>query len=72
MREASGAWVSLHSADAALIHDRYEEPADLLKQIGATRDRPRYAGRTASAATATGLMPKHLVQLKAFLDEALG
>jgi glyoxylase-like metal-dependent hydrolase (beta-lactamase superfamily II) len=35
VREASGAWVSLHSADAALIHDRYEEPADLLKQIGA-------------------------------------
>jgi 2-oxoglutarate dehydrogenase E1 component len=44
----------------------------VLKQIGASRDRPRYAGRAASAATATGLMPKHLVQLKAFLDEALG
>jgi 2-oxoglutarate dehydrogenase E1 component len=44
----------------------------VLKQIGSIRDRPRYAGRTASAATATGLMPKHLVQLKAFLDEALG
>jgi 2-oxoglutarate dehydrogenase E1 component len=44
----------------------------VLKQIGATRDRPRYAGRQASAATATGLMPKHLVQLKALLDEALG
>jgi len=44
----------------------------VLKQTGSTRDRPRYAGRAASAATATGLMPKHLVQLKAFLDEALG
>src|SRR6202163_2081927 len=44
----------------------------VLKQIGGTRERPRYAGRQASAATATGLMPKHLVQLKAFLDEALG
>jgi 2-oxoglutarate dehydrogenase E1 component len=44
----------------------------VLKQVGATRDRPRYAGRPASAATATGLMPKHLVQLKAFLEEALG
>jgi 2-oxoglutarate dehydrogenase E1 component len=44
----------------------------VLKQIGATRDRPRYAGRQASAATATGLMPKHLVQLKTLLDEALG
>jgi 2-oxoglutarate dehydrogenase E1 component len=44
----------------------------VLKQTGSTRDRPRYAGRAASAATATGLMPKHLVQLKALLDEALG
>ena len=43
----------------------------VLKQTGASRDRPRYAGRAASAATATGLMPKHLVQLKALLDEAL-
>jgi 2-oxoglutarate dehydrogenase E1 component len=32
--------------------------------------RPRYAGRPASAATATGLMSKHNAQLKAFLDEA--
>jgi 2-oxoglutarate dehydrogenase E1 component len=44
----------------------------VLKQTGSTRDRPRYAGRAAAAATATGLMPKHLVQLKALLDEALG
>ncbi|PZU83182.1 MAG: 2-oxoglutarate dehydrogenase E1 component, partial [Chelatococcus sp.] len=32
--------------------------------------RPRYVGRPASAATATGLMSKHLAQLNAFLDEA--
>jgi 2-oxoglutarate dehydrogenase E1 component len=44
----------------------------VLKQTGSPRDRPRYAGRAASAATATGLMPKHLVQLKALLEEALG
>jgi 2-oxoglutarate dehydrogenase E1 component len=44
----------------------------VLKQTGSTRDRPRYAGRAASAAPATGLMPKHLVQLKALLEEALG
>ena len=44
----------------------------VLKQVGGTRDRPRYAGRPASAATATGLMTKHQAQLKAFLDEALG
>jgi 2-oxoglutarate dehydrogenase E1 component len=41
------------------------------QQIGAKHRRPRYAGRAASAATATGLMSKHLAQLKALLDEAL-
>ncbi|HUG62558.1 MAG TPA: 2-oxoglutarate dehydrogenase E1 component, partial [Methylomirabilota bacterium] len=44
----------------------------VLKQIGAKHQRPRYAGRAPSAATATGLMSKHLAQLAAFLDEALG
>jgi 2-oxoglutarate dehydrogenase E1 component len=44
----------------------------VLEQIGAKHKQPRYAGRAASAATATGLMSKHLQQLKQFLDEALG
>jgi 2-oxoglutarate dehydrogenase E1 component len=44
----------------------------VLNQAGATNRRPRYTGRAASAATATGLMSKHLAQLKAFLDDALG
>lgn len=44
----------------------------VLNQVNATHKRPRYAGRAAAAATATGLMSKHLAQLKAFLDEALG
>ncbi|MBA4791460.1 MAG: 2-oxoglutarate dehydrogenase E1 component [Pseudomonadota bacterium] len=44
----------------------------VLENIGAASKRPRYAGRAASAATATGLMSKHLFQLKAFLEEALG
>src|SRR5919197_6773358 len=35
VREASGAWVALHPADAALIPDRYEEPTDLLQRVGA-------------------------------------
>ena len=26
IRDTSGAWIALHPADAALIHDRYEEP----------------------------------------------
>jgi len=43
----------------------------VLNQIGAKNRHARYAGRPASAATASGLMPKHLAQLKQFLDEAL-
>ena len=42
----------------------------VLGQTGGKVKRPRYAGRPASAATATGLMSKHLAQLKAFMDEA--
>ena len=44
----------------------------VLEQIGAKHKQPRYAGRPAAAATATGLMSKHLAQLKQMLDEALG
>jgi len=44
----------------------------VLDQIGAKYKQPRYAGRPASAATATGLMSKHLAQLKQLMDEALG
>jgi glyoxylase-like metal-dependent hydrolase (beta-lactamase superfamily II) len=35
VREASGAWIALHPADAALIQDRYDEPTDLLARVGA-------------------------------------
>ena len=44
----------------------------VLNQISAKHRRPRYAGRPAMAATATGLMSKHQAQLKALLEEALG
>jgi 2-oxoglutarate dehydrogenase E1 component len=44
----------------------------VLNQVGASQRRPRYAGRPASAATATGLMSKHQAQLRTLLDEALG
>jgi 2-oxoglutarate dehydrogenase E1 component len=44
----------------------------VLKRIEAKHTRPRYTGRSASAATATGLMSKHLSQLAAFLEDALG
>ena len=44
----------------------------VLEHIDATHKRPRYAGRPGSAATATGLMSKHVRELKSFLDEALG
>jgi 2-oxoglutarate dehydrogenase E1 component len=44
----------------------------VLTQSGATHKRAHYAGRPSSAATAVGVMSKHLAQLKAFMDEALG
>ena len=43
----------------------------VLNHIDASHNRPHYAGRAASAATATGLMSKHLAELQAFVDEAL-
>jgi len=43
----------------------------VLNHIDAKYKRPRYVGRPASAATATGLMSKHTAELSAFLDEAL-
>src|SRR5438874_5499863 len=43
-----------------------------LEFIEAKHRRSRYAGRPASAATATGLMSKHQKELKAVIDEALG
>ena len=42
----------------------------VLEQASSKVKRPRYAGRPASAATATGLMSTHLAQLSAFLEEA--
>jgi 2-oxoglutarate dehydrogenase E1 component len=41
----------------------------VLKTAGSKVERPRYVGRAASAATATGLMSKHLAQMQAYLDE---
>ncbi|AZO80770.1 MULTISPECIES: 2-oxoglutarate dehydrogenase E1 component [unclassified Bosea (in: a-proteobacteria)] len=41
----------------------------VLGHAGSKSKRPRYVGRPASAATATGLMSKHTAQLNAFLDE---
>src|SRR5215467_7528395 len=38
----------------------------VLGQVGGKSKRARYAGRPAAAATATGLVSKHLAQLKAF------
>jgi 2-oxoglutarate dehydrogenase E1 component len=44
----------------------------VLDHIGARHRRVRYAGRPSSAATATGMMKKHMHELKALLEEALG
>ncbi len=44
----------------------------VLTHISAQYSRARYAGRSASASPASGLMVKHLEQLSAFLEDALG
>lgn len=33
VREASGGWIALHPADAALIRERYDEPSELLALV---------------------------------------
>jgi len=43
----------------------------VLNQVGTKQRRARYAGRPAAAATATGLMSKHLAQLNQLLEDAL-
>jgi 2-oxoglutarate dehydrogenase E1 component len=43
-----------------------------LERMDLKGKRARYAGRPASASTATGLMSKHLKELETFLEEALG
>ncbi|MGB7205809.1 MAG: 2-oxoglutarate dehydrogenase E1 component [Anderseniella sp.] len=43
-----------------------------LNKIEAKYRRPAYAGRPASASTATGMMSRHLKELGAFLETALG
>ncbi len=45
---------------------------ETLLAIKAKHSRPRYAGRAASASTATGYASRHQKQLDAFLSEALG
>jgi 2-oxoglutarate dehydrogenase E1 component len=44
----------------------------VFNHIDAKQKRVRYAGRPASASPATGMMAKHLAQLEAFLEDALG
>ncbi len=44
---------------------------EVLQTIGAKHQRPIYAGRTAAAAPATGLLKRHLAEQAKLVDEAL-
>ena len=44
----------------------------VLAHVGGSVKRPRYAGRPASASTATGLAKKHMQEQKAFSEDAFG
>lgn len=43
-----------------------------LEKLNTKAKRARYAGRPASASTAAGQMSKHLKELEALLEQALG
>jgi len=57
-----GAWT--------FVEPHLEQVFENLKMKKVTR--PRYAGRSASASTATGLLKKHNLQQSALVDDALG
>jgi 2-oxoglutarate dehydrogenase E1 component len=56
-----GAW--------SFVEPRIEAVLDMAK---AECRQPRYAGRPAAAATATGVLAKHMAERERFLEEALG
>lgn len=63
IREASGAWIALHPADASLIGDRYEHPE---RVVAANRALLRLAGvpeRLANDLSRASLDVAHLVQV---------
>ncbi|PHQ70495.1 MAG: 2-oxoglutarate dehydrogenase E1 component [Sneathiella sp.] len=57
-----GAWT--------FVEPHLEQAFENLKMKKVTR--PRYAGRAASASTATGLLKKHNIEQSALVDDALG
>ncbi|HEU0082434.1 MAG TPA: 2-oxoglutarate dehydrogenase E1 component [Bradyrhizobium sp.] len=70
-RKAEVVWCQEEPRNMGAFHFMEPYLEWVLNQVNAPNKRPRYAGRAAAAATATGLMSKHLAQLKALLDEAL-
>jgi glyoxylase-like metal-dependent hydrolase (beta-lactamase superfamily II) len=61
VREASGAWIALHPADAALVHDRYEEPEVLLGGVSAMLLRVGAPAAEIAALTAASMPVRGLV-----------
>jgi len=70
-KQAQLAWCQEEPRNMGAYHFLEPYLAWVLDQIGAKSKTLRYAGRPAAAATAVGQMSKHLVQLKALLDDAL-
>ena len=60
VKEASGAWVSLHPSDAALIHLRYETPDELMERMRVMPGEPLRvlsSGKVISRSTSSADMP---------------
>ena len=69
----------VHNGKTEMAHASHEVIVNLhhfadmvLDYLKATNAKAKYAGRNPSASTATGLMSRHLKELKDFLEEALG
>ena len=58
-----GAW---HFVDR-----RIEDVLEAIEGVDMSASRPRYVGRPDSAASATGLLKRHLVEQAKLVDEAL-
>ncbi|GAA0965323.1 MBL fold metallo-hydrolase [Acrocarpospora macrocephala] len=65
IRENTGAWIGLHPADAALVHDRYDESAidDLVAREGALLRRCGVPDLTAQELAGASMMIRHLVTM---------
>ncbi|MGE0880329.1 MAG: MBL fold metallo-hydrolase [Acidimicrobiia bacterium] len=65
VREASGAWIALHEADAKLLQERYVEPDELIGRI------THMMKRTGAPAEDVATLPTASMPVRPFVDVAI-